>query len=172
MHVPVREVQHIVGFLDRFISDERVEVEAYGGITSNSPKFYTYIDQISNIYLSPPEVSINVSNIHRFLILIHNDLSVDIYINDFKVRAKMRLKRVLEIGTLIRKNDIADVQALEFPEIEIQGSDSVICCLKVGWKFLLYFNFLSEGRRLDAASMQTELGRFYRYLIFRRSIIP
>ena len=167
MHVPVREVQHIVGFLDRFISDERVEVEAYGGITFNSPKFYTYIDQISNIYLSPPEVSKSVNRIHNFLILIHNDLSADIYINDFKVRARMRLKRNLEIGTLIRKSDIADVQALELPEIEIQDSDSVICCLKVGWKFLLYVNFLGEGRRLDVASMQTDLGRFYRYLSFQ-----
>ena len=167
MHVSVKEVQHIIGFLDRVFPDGRADMIVSLRITSDIPEFYTYIDQISNIYLSPPEVSKSVNRIHNFLILIHNDLSADIYINDFKVRARMRLKRNLEIGTLIRKNDIADVQALEFPEIEIQGSDSVICCLKVGWKFLLYFNFLSEGRRLDAASMQTELGRLYRYLSFQ-----
>ena len=167
MHVSVKEVQHIVGFLDRVFPDGNANVINFLQITSDYPEFYTYIDQISNLYLSPPAVSKSVNGIHSFLILIHNDLSADIYINEFKVRAKMRLKRDLEIGALIRKSDIADVQSLEVPEIEIKDSDSVICCLKVGWKFLLYVNFLSDGKRLDVASMQTDLGRFYRYLSFQ-----
>ena len=167
MHVSVKEVQHIIGFLDRVFPDGRADMIVSLRITSDIPEVYTYIDQISNIYLSPPEVSKSVNRIHNFLILIRNDLSADIYINDFKMRAIMRLKRDLEVGALIKKSDIADVQALEFPEIEIQDSDSVICCLKVGWKFLLYFNFLSEGRKLDVASMQTDLGRLYRYLSFQ-----
>ena len=166
MHAHLERVEHLVGFIHRFLSDECVEVSTAISITSDSSEFYTYIDQISNIYFSPPEVSKSVNDIHKFLILIHDDLSADIHINDFKVRAKMRLKRVPE-DTLIRKSDIVDVQTLEFPEIEIHDSDSVICCLKVGWKFLLYFNFLSEDRRLGLASMQTALGRLYRYLSFQ-----
>ena len=167
MHVPIKEVQHIAGFLDRVSPNGRADVTVSLQITSDNPEFYKYIDQVSNIYFSSPEVSKSVNNIHRFLILIHDDLSADIYINDFKMRGKMRLKRDPEVGTLIKKSDIADVQALEFPEIEIQDSDSVICCLKVGWKFLLYFNFLSDGSRLDVTSMQTDLGRLYRYLSFQ-----
>ena len=79
----------------------------------------------------------------------------------------MRLKRDPEVGELIRGNDIADIQELRIPDIDIQDSDSVICCLKIGWKFLLYFNFLSEDRKFDIALMQTELGRLYRYLRFQ-----
>ncbi len=167
MQVHVEKVEPIVGFLDRFLSTERVEVKCSGGITSDSPKFYTYINQISNIYFSSPEFSANVNSIHSFLILMHSDLSADIYINDFKVIAEIRLKRNLEVGTLVRGNDIADILESRIPDIDIQDSDSVICCLKVGWKFLLYFNFLSEGRRFDIVSMQTELGRLYRYLSFQ-----
>ena len=48
------------------------------------------------------------------------------------------------------KSDIADIYELSFPDIEIQDSDSIICCLKVGWKFLLYFDFLSQGRKCTA----------------------
>ncbi len=94
-------------------------------------------------------------------------MSADIYINDFKVTTEIRLKRNLEVGALVRGNDIADILELRIPDIDIQDSDSVICCLKIGWKFLLYFNFLSEGRRFDIASMQTELGRLHRHLKFQ-----
>ena len=138
MPVHVKKVEQIVGFLHRFFSDQCVEVEASTSITSDSPKFYTYINQISNIYFGSPEFSANVNDIHSFLILIHNDLSADIYINDFQVKAQMRLKRNLGVGALIRANDIADIRELRIPDIDIQDSDSVICCLKVGWKFLLY----------------------------------
>ena len=167
MHICVKEVQHVVGSLNRVFPDGRAGVITSLQITSDHPKFYTHIKQISKIYLGSPEFSINVNGIHSFLILVHSDLSADIYINDFKVTLQIRLKRYSEVGTPIKKSDIADVQTLEFPEIEIQDSDSVICCLKVGWKFLLYFNFLSEDRRLDIASMQTDLGRSYRYLSFQ-----
>lgn len=167
MHVHVNKVQHIAGFIAGFLPDNRVDVEVSGGIISDMPEFYKYIDQISNIYFSSPEFSANVNNIHGFLILIHDDLSADIYINDFKVVTEIRLKHNLEVGTLVRQSNIADILALRTPDIDIQDSDSVICCLKVGWKFLLYFNFLSEGRRFDIASMQTELGRLYRYLSFQ-----
>ena len=167
MQVHVNNVQHIAGFLANVFPDNRADVEVSGGLTSDSPKFYTYINQISNIYFSSSEVSANVNLIHGFLILIHDDLSADIYINDFKVKVEIRLKRNVEVGMLVRRSDIADILELRSPDIDIQDSDSVICCLKVGWKFLLYFNFLSEGRRLDIASMQTELGRLYRYLSFQ-----
>ena len=167
MHVHVSKVQHIAGFLTSVFPDNRADVEVSRGITSDRPEFYKYIDQISNIYFGSPEFSANVNNIHGFLILIHSDLSADIYINDFPVSVRMRLKRDLEVDTLIRKSDIADVQELEFPHINIQDSDSVICCLKVGWKFLLYFNFLNQGRKSDIASIRAGLGRLYRYLSFQ-----
>ena len=67
---------------------------------------------------------------------------------------------------LIMKSDIADIYELSFPDIEIQDSDSIICCLKVGWKFLLYFDFLSQGRKSDITKRQNILGRLYRYLSF------
>ena len=134
------EVEHIVGFLHRVLPNGLCEVGASEGITSDDPKFYRYMEQISSIYFNSNEFPVNVNNIHSFLILIHNDLSADIYINDFIVETQVRLKRNLESlepGTLIMKSDIADICELSFPNIEIQDSDSIICCLKVDWKFLL-----------------------------------
>ena len=172
MHIHIDEVQEpIDGFLDSFTSDGRVNLKILFALTSDDPDFYKLIGQISSIYFGSAECSINVSGIHGFLILVHSDLSADIYINDFLVATKVRFKRSLknlELGTLIRHSDIADICELSFPDINIQDSDSVVCCLKVGWKFLLYFDSRGRhGQKLDVASMFAVLGDLYRYLSFQ-----
>lgn len=172
MHVHIDKVQEpIDGVLDSFSSDGRVNVKVLFGLTSDAPAFYKIIGQISSIYFASEECSINVGSIHSFLILVHSDLSADIYINDFPVATKVRFKRSLknfELGTPIKHNDIADIYELSFPNINIQDSDSVICCLKVGWKFLLYFDSRSRyGEKTDVSSIFTVIGDLYRYLSFQ-----
>ena len=172
MHVHIDKVQEpIVGFLDSFLSDERVNVKVSLGLTSDDPAFYKFIGQISSTYFGSEGCSVNVGNIHSFLILVHGDLSADIYINDFPVETKVRFKRSsksFELGTQIKHSDIADICELGFPDIDIQDSDSVVCCLKVGWKFLLYFDFRNPHRqKADVSSIFTVIGDLYRYLSFQ-----
>ena len=124
------------------------------------------------------------NSICNFLILIHQNLSADIYINNFPIEIKCRSKRPVKENEMISDNDIADIIELRFPGIDIQESDKVICCLKVGWKFGLYFNFVRnphlvqkeigssefEEVELDISNivkMQTQLGKLYRYLKFQ-----
>ena len=153
-------------------------------LTSDQPMFYKYIEEISKLFLYPPEYKINVNSINSFLILIHRDLSADIYLDNFPIEIKCRSKRILKENELISDNDIADIIKLRFPGIDIQESDKVICCLKVGWKFGLYFNCGRnpnlvekeigslefeevELERSNLARMQTQLGQLYRYLAFQ-----
>ena len=169
MLVHLNKVEPIVGFLHSVLPNGLCEVGVSDELTSDDPKFYRYMKQISNIYFGPTEFSANVNNIHSFLVLIHSDLSADIYINDFPVETQVRLKRNLESlepGILIMKSDIADIYELSFPDIEILDSDSIVCCLKVGWKFLLYFDFLNQGRKSDISTRQRILAKLYRYLSF------
>ena len=153
-------------------------------LTSDQSMFYKYIDEISKLFLYPPEYKINVNSLNSFLILIHRDLSADIYLNNFPIEIKCRVKGSLKEGVLISNNDIADIVELRFPGIDIQESDKVICCLKVGWKFGLYLNCVrnphlvqkeidsSEFEEVELevsniAQTQTQLGRLYRYLAFQ-----
>lgn len=136
-------------------------------LTSDSPDFYRYVDEISKIFFNSPDYRINVNPVHNFLILVHSDSSADIYINNFPIEVKCRAKRSLKEGQLITSRDIADMRELRFPGIDIQESDKVICCIKVGWKFGLYFHLVGEDSGLDIASMQTNLGRLYRELTFQ-----
>ena len=153
-------------------------------LTSDQPMFYKYVEEISKLFLCPPEYKISVNSIYSFLIFIHRDLSADIYLNNFPIEIKFRSKRPLKEQTPILDNEIADIVELRFPGIEIQESDKVICCLKVGWKFGLYFNFVSNPtlvekeigslefreEKLEVSNlvrMQTQLGQLYRYLAFQ-----
>ena len=175
MHIHVNEVQEpIDGFFESFSDDGRVNVKVWLALTSDDPAFYKLIGQISSTYFSSAECSINASSVHGFLILVHRDLSADIYINDFPVATRIRLKRSLKnlknlkVGTPIRHSEIADICELSFPGINIQDSDSVVCCLKVGWKFLLYFDSRGRsGQKLDVALMFAMLADLYRYLSFQ-----
>lgn len=174
MHVQLEKVEPVAGFIEDFTSDRRqIKVAVSRGLISDTPEFYKHMEELTKIYFSAEfleKTQRTVDSMHRFLILVHSDLSADIYVNDFQVVTTVRLKRDIEnfeVGALIWHSDIADMHELDFPDIDIQDTDSVICCLKVGWKFLLYFNFVDSGRRTDLASMQTDLGRLHRYLRFQ-----
>ena len=153
-------------------------------LTSDDSIFYKYIEEISKTYLYATYYKIGVNSICSFLILIHQNLSADIYINDLPIQIKCRSKRTLIENEMISYSDIADIIELRFLGIDIQESDKVICCLKVGWKFGLYFNFVrnphlvqkeigsSEFEEVELeipniVKMQTQLGKLYRYLAFQ-----
>ena len=153
-------------------------------LTSDDSIFYKYIEEMSTTYLYATSYKIGVNSICSFLILIHRDLSADIYINDFPIEIKCQSKRTLKENEMISDNDIADIIELRFPGIDIQESDKVICCLKIGWKFGLYFNFVrnpnlvqkeigsSEFEEVELevsniVQMQSQLGQLYRYLAFQ-----
>src|SRR4030042_2261229 len=63
-------------------------------ITSDEPLFYKYIEQISNYFFSRAKVLQNA--VYQFLVLIHKDLSADLYINNFTVMIEIMAKSNLE----------------------------------------------------------------------------
>ena len=97
MHIHIKKVPGPVdGFLHGSTSDGGVKVAVSFGVTSDESEFYKYIEEIAKVYFSSAEFSINVNEIHGFLILVHSDLSADIYINDFKVTTQVQFKRSLK----------------------------------------------------------------------------
>ncbi len=78
----------------------------------------------------------------------------------------MLAKRDLKAGEAVLKDDIADIRGVRFRDIEIKDTDKLICCLKVGWKFALFFDFHPEAR-LNISEMTRLLGNLYRYLTFQ-----
>ncbi len=163
IHFHFDAVQDIAGF-----SPTNVEKGHYFWLltraTTNSdePEFYKYIEQLSNPFFN--KVGIFPNAVYQYLLLIHDDLSADLYVNDFPVAVKIMVKRDVKKLEVIKHKDIADLQRLKFPNIKIVKTDKVIYCFKVGWKFGLFFDL---GRELDLDAMELDLGKSYRYLSFQ-----
>lgn len=158
-----KAVEKLAGFVvETSKKGEMVKVQARGSLFSDDPIFYTYIDHITGIFLN----KVFVNSVHQFLILIHDDLSADLYLNNIPTKVLMMPKRDVKKGQVVSANDIADIEKLSFDRIIIKDTDKVIYCFKVGWKFGLFFD-LNWEEGLDIEAMHTELGALYRYLSFQ-----
>lgn len=163
IHFHLDAVQDIAGF-----SMTNIEKEHYAWIltraatNSDEPEFYKYIEQLSNPVFN--RVGVFSNAVYQFLILIHNDLSADLYINDFPVNIEIMAKYDMKKMSLVTQRDIVDIRRLGLPNIKILQTDKVIYCFKVGWKFGLFFDL---NRELDTDAMSLTLGTLYRYLSFQ-----
>jgi len=160
------KVDNFIGFaINSDKRGEKVEVLTKALLTSDNPNFYLYIEGISKIFLN----EISPETIYNFLVIIHYDLSADVYINDFKIISEVYPKRNFQKGEVIYLKDIADIRNIKFDdsEIKILPTDKIIFCFRVGWKFGLFFD-LDRNNNLDLKKMYIELGRLYRYLLFQK----
>jgi hypothetical protein len=170
------KIEDFVGFsISNAKAGESVKILYRAIMTSDNPDFYRYIDELSKIYLN--RFKVLTDQVYRFLVIIHDDLSADVYVNDFPVSIEIIAKRAFEKGSLLMKSDIANIRKLRFDGIEFLETDKVICCFKVGWRFGLYFDLaprkdvtdqrgLVKGEKFNVEEMMLSLGSLYRYLLF------
>ncbi|MEW6193615.1 MAG: hypothetical protein AB1521_00485 [Bacteroidota bacterium] len=150
---------------------EKVPVAFKGMMTSDNVEFYDSIQQLHNIYLSN---LIRPEDCNRLLIIRHFNKSADIYINDFQIMYSIRAKENIEKGSPVFKKDIADINEMKFPDVNIAENDQIIFLNRVGWKFGLYFDFHAntgferENKKLNLVELYTELGILHRSLLFEK----
>lgn len=142
------------------LAGEQLKVLVKAFVNSDQADFYEYMDSISNYFLDKYFI---VHHICSFLILQHQDLSADIYVNNIPISIRVQSKRDFKKGEVVSVRDISDIQELKFEGIEIQRTDRIMFCIKVGWKFGLYFDFT---KNIDEGTLAKELGRNFRYLLF------
>lgn len=166
MKIHLDKVENAVGFTvsNTGEEEETAEVLTKVAITSDEPQFYLYIEQIASSYLN--KNNIYVDSVYQFLIVIHQNLSADLYVNDFQVVVEIMSKKDIIKGDLVRECDMADIKSLKFPEIEIIETDRIIYCFKVGWKFGLFFD-LDRRQPLALDDLYLKIGALYRYLRFQ-----
>jgi hypothetical protein len=117
------------------------------------------MSHITQIFLS--KLPVNPLAIHKFLILLHEDDTGDVYINDFNETALVKFKEPhdLKIGDRVPLKNISDIEELRFPDIKIHPKDAIIYCIRTDWRFSLYYDF---GRNLDEKTLYKELGKLTR----------
>ena len=165
LHFHLEKVQDIGGFSTvNAKPGEYVWLLTRASITSDEPNFYKYIEQISTMFFS--KCGVLQDAVYQFLILIHRDLSAELYINNFPIEIEVLAKRDIKALEPIIDGDIADVRRLKFSNIQIADTDKVFYCFKVRWKFGLFFD-LGRPEKLDIENMYWTLGKLYRELSFQ-----
>jgi hypothetical protein len=171
MKIHLDKVEPLVGFSTEHVkAGERKNVGALvrSRLTSDDPNFHKYMEGITGSLLSKAKILPN--QVHQILILVHEDLSADFFINDFPVAVRLRTRRSVKAGQMVSTSQIADITHLEFPDIEVKPTDAVVYCFHVKWKFGLYFDFqhvVDNAYSLDVDGMQRSLGGLFRYLEFQ-----
>lgn len=108
------------------------------------------------------------SSIDNMLALLKKDKSATIYINA-PMRALMQVKKSVDAGQVIYRNDIADVRKLVFHDIEIPDDVGVMVLFSVGWRKGFFYDLvpLSDKNLKRDYDLNQLLGGYYAYLSFQ-----
>ena len=160
--------QNIAGFIDNQPKpgDKMVRIcKKKPFISSEEPMFQILITEISKVFLN--KITFPIDQIYKFLIVLHQDCTADLFINDFNETMDIEVNRSAKKGEPIHEKDIKDIFELQFPDIKLESNDAVIYCNKIGWKFGLYYDFT---RKIDQSELFKDLGELTKKLSFDRYI--
>jgi hypothetical protein len=141
-------------------------VMAKNTMTSDNPLFYKAVG-LASPYLQ--RAGWMDHWVHSFLILIHDDYAADVYINHVPLSLEIVVKKPAKAGEKVMDRDVADIRNAVFHGISILGSDRVIFCTKMGWKFGLHYDLartLNPVYLLDVSEFGRIVGSLYRFLLF------
>jgi len=136
---------------------------------SGEELFHRLAEQYWGIYCAsgtdkspPPEV------IGDFLAITHSDLTADVYAGCIPKRLKFRAKQFIPAGAPISNSHLADVTEMRFVDIDVESTDSIVYCFRIGWRFGLYFDFRpTTGYVRDCdEELWPALGSGHRFLMF------
>ena len=108
------------------------------------------------------------SSVDNMLILLRRDHSAQVYVNA-PTKALMRVKRAVDAGETIYRDDIADVCELAFHNIQVPCDVGVMVLFSVGWRKGFYYDLapLSSEENTRDYDLHRLLGGYYAYLLFQ-----
>lgn len=169
IHKRLINVRRMAGYATRNVkTGETVELLCRSFITSDDDVFfYKFINSLTNTYFV--KTGISEPFVSNFLILHHDDLSVDIYLNDLPIVVEFLSKRSVNKGENVSEKDIADIKRLRFHEIEIKETDHIFFCFKYGWRFGYYFDCACGTKstyKIDLDKMYLDFGSYFKKLVY------
>jgi hypothetical protein len=128
------------------------------------------------IRMLPPESGIRSSMVDNMLVIMRQDKTATVYVNEIFFLAEVLNKgRDMEAGQPVYTDDIADVRKLSFKDfnlkdITIPPDAGVLFLFSQGWRKGFYFDlkpFASEHPEPRDYDLEMLCGQFYAYLSFQ-----
>ncbi len=168
MHKTINNI-NLAGFADQEgqPGDNIINLIKEGFAISNSDQFYVYAEQIANIIFPKLGIPDAWNRTNRYVAVIHPDLTADIYLDDFQVKAKAIASRAIEKGQLVSSSDIKEIIEVNLPDIQLNPNDQFIFLLRIGLRFGIYFDL---SREIEMDKMPLKLAEFHSSLLFQRTL--
>lgn len=99
------------------------------------------------------------------LLVIKPDNSAELWIDRAAMAVYTTVKRpgALKAGTVLFENDTVDITGIWFPRVDIGPGDRILCIIREGWRFGLFFDFdRDQGKELSTDDAKRSLGRMVR----------
>lgn len=148
MHKYLQNVKDFIGIsLENGRSGDKIRCLPKIATTSDCIYFHIFMGFV-DYYAS--QIPIPSDLIHHILIVVHSDLSSDIYINDFEIALEVVAKSKINIYSMVNNSQIADIRGINFPDVKFKETDKVIFCFKCNWRFGLYCDLAWKVQPVNA----------------------
>jgi hypothetical protein len=108
------------------------------------------------------------STINNMLAIMRRNKTATVYINA-PMKALMQVKKSVDAGQVLYRDDIADIRQLVFQDIEIPDSVGIMVLFSVRWRKGLFYDIVSLGEKCLKRDYDLNqlLGGYYAYLLFQ-----
>ncbi|MBX3426485.1 MAG: hypothetical protein KF688_12460 [Pirellulales bacterium] len=137
--------------------------------TEDGQHFVQRLEGIPNDILNRLSPLFRPSQVDSLLAICRQDGTATVYINELAQRARIRSRGAIEVGSAVTKNQIADIERLEF-DVDIPADAGVVVIFSVGWRKGLFYDFCPiggperEDRQYDLSAI---LGQAYCHVMFQ-----
>jgi hypothetical protein len=113
--------------------------------------------------------AIRPSQVDNMLAICRRDGKANVYVNEVVQHALVHASRPIAAGTPVTKNDIVEIDRLEF-DVEVPSDAGLVFVFSVGWRKGLFYDFGPIGgptpqpRQYDLAAV---LGQAYCHVLFQ-----
>lgn len=151
------------------IGGQQLHVWTRLALTSEDTLFhrivYSFRDALTHM-AQQNHIALNIETVNTLLFVMKADQSAELWLDTAAVMVEAVAKRALGAGHVVFEDDIADIIAIKFPDVNIQPNDRVLCILREGWRFALAFDFNPDGN-FDLVGFGKSLGTLSRTTRYR-----
>ena len=147
----------------------RIAISGFAS-TADGQSLIRMLEQFPSEVLSKLPGTVLPSQVDNLLVIIHPTGTAQVYVNEVSGILTVRAKGTVSAGQAIAKDDIADIEKMEFVDIETPSSAGVVYFFSIGWRRGLFYDFgplVGEEKQLRTYDFARTLGRVYTQVLFQ-----
>lgn len=138
-------------------------VKVKDSLTSLDDSFYPAAENLCKL------INCTIDNLNNLLIIINKENKARVYKNYFPISSSVILKREINKGDPVFKNDLLNISKISFSDetnnvdINPENGDQIIWICRTGFVFGLYFDLTKKS---ELEIVKKEMGQLYQQVLY------